>query len=108
MRYFKLTYFLSSVHVSYSHYRIRITGSLASKGFGFFCMHAAFKSNVTGSIFYESEHSAILEMTGNKEDILLVIESCRQEHFVRDVDILARSHSNSKLTDFIMLNQIDS
>ena len=94
--------------MSFSHFRIRITGSLALKGFGFSCMHAAFESNVTGSIFYESENSAIVEMTGKEEDVLHVVETCRGESFVEGVEILARHHSNSKLSDFIMLNQIDS
>jgi hypothetical protein len=88
-------------------YRIQITGVFSKKGFGFSCMHLAYDNNITGSLFYESANSVILEITGNESDILNTIEKCKKEEFINEIHILNKTLTRNKLTDFIMLNQID-
>lgn len=70
-------------------------------------MHMAYDNNITGSLFYESANSVILEITGNEPDILKTIEKCKKEDFINEIHILNKTITRNKLTDFIMLNQID-
>ncbi len=91
----------------YSQYRIQLTGSFSRKGFGFTCMHLAYDHHITGTLFYESPHAAILEITGNNADILRVIIKLKREPFIDDIHILSKTITEKKLTEFIMLNQID-
>jgi hypothetical protein len=93
--------------VPYLSYRVQLTGDFSKKGFGFTCMHMAYDNNITGSLFYESAHSIILELTGRDEDILKIIIKCKKEDYISDVYILNKKETENKLTDFIMLNQID-
>jgi len=88
-------------------YRLQVIGNFSKKGFGFSCMQFAFKNNFTGSLFYESAESVILEITGREEDIIKTIDLCRREDYISDIHILFKTKTEKKLTDFIMLNQID-
>ncbi len=91
----------------YYHYRIQAKGFFPNTGFGFSCMHLAYNNEVTGSLFYESDNSAILEITGNSEAIETLIDQIKQDDFIKDVFILNKTKTKNKSTDFIMLNQID-
>ncbi|MCB2219833.1 MAG: acylphosphatase [Bacteroidetes bacterium] len=91
----------------YSTYRVRVHGSFFKKGFGFSCMQLAYQYNITGTFFYESKEAVILEITGEEEDIHYLIEQCQKEKYIKEVLILSKTRTENKLTDFIMLNQID-
>jgi len=70
-------------------------------------MQLAFKNDITGTLFYESSDSVILEITGNEEDINHLIKKCNQADYITEIYILNKTKSAKKITDFIMLNQID-
>lgn len=70
-------------------------------------MRLAFQNKITGTLFYESVDSVILEITGNEEDIIKVIDHCKKEYYITEIHILNKTKTAKKLTDFIMLNQID-
>jgi len=70
-------------------------------------MHMAYNNNVTGSLYYESENSVIIEIIGKSEAIKNLIEEIRQDDFISDVFILHIKKTAKTSTDFIMLNQID-
>ncbi|MEZ5195947.1 MAG: acylphosphatase [Bacteroidales bacterium] len=91
----------------YFTYRLHVKGSFSQKGFGFSCMQLAYKNDITGTLFYESASSVILEITGNDEDIHQVIEKCKQAKCVTEIHILNKTTTTKKQNDFIMLNQID-
>lgn len=93
--------------MSHIQYRIQLNGDFSKKGFGFTCMHLTYDHHITGTLFYESSHSAILEMTGKNADILRVIIKLKRESFIDDIHILGKKETEKKSTDFIMLNQID-
>ena len=91
----------------YSRYRIQLYGDFSRKGFGFTYTRLAIENNLTGSLYYESRYSVILEITGRDEDILKTIIKSKKEDYIEDVHILNKSITQNRLTDFIMLNQID-
>ena len=91
----------------YFTYRLQVKGSFSKKGFGFSCMHMAYDFNLTGTLFYESTESVILEITGREEDIEKAIKQCKNVKFINEVLILNKTKAKNKLNDFIMLNQID-
>jgi len=93
--------------VSHFQYRIQLNGDFVKKGFGFSCMHLTYNHHITGTLFYESPHAAILELTGSNTDILRVIIKLKRESFIDNIHILSKTITEKKLTDFIMLNQID-
>lgn len=70
-------------------------------------MRLAYQNNITGTLFYESENSVILEITGDEQDVDLIMKICTKEDFVTYIHILSKTKTDKKLTDFIMLNQID-
>lgn len=70
-------------------------------------MQLAFKNSITGTLFYESAESVILEVSGNEEDIMRIIEECKQTNYITEIHVLNKSKVENKLTDFIMLNQIN-
>ena len=88
-------------------YRLQVKGDFSNKGFGFSCMQLAFKNNFTGTIFYESAESVILEITGREEDLISAVNLWKREDYIRDIHILFKTNTENKLTDFIMLNQIN-
>ncbi len=88
-------------------YRIQVKGTFSKKGFGFSCMRLAYQNNVTGTLFYESDNSVILEITGDEQDVDRITQICKKDDFVTDIHILGKTKTDKKLTDFIMLNQID-
>jgi hypothetical protein len=88
-------------------YRIQVKGNFTEKGFGFSCMRMAFQNKITGTLLYESAHSAILEISGEEKDIISVLEQCKKEDYITEVHIINKTKTAHKLTDFIMLNQID-
>lgn len=93
--------------VPYSRYRIHLTGSFSKKGFGFSYMRLAYENNITGSLFYESPKSIILDLTGMDKDILKTIIKCKKEDFIENIHILNKTSTKTKLPDFNVLNQID-
>ncbi len=62
---------------------------------------------ITGSLFYQSVDLVILEFTGEEVEIKRVIDKCEKEEFISEIHIMNRTKTTKKLTDFIMLNQID-
>ena len=70
-------------------------------------MHLAHNNNITGTLFYESANSVILDITGTESDILKTIEKSKKEAYVNEIHILNKSKTQNKSTDFIMLNQIN-
>ncbi|MCD4694977.1 MAG: hypothetical protein K8S16_01955 [Bacteroidales bacterium] len=88
-------------------YRIQVKGNFFKKGFGFSCMQLAFNNNFTGTLFYESVESVILEITGREEDLISAIDLWKTEDYISDINILFKTKTENKLTDFIMLNQIN-
>ncbi len=88
-------------------YSLQVKGNFSQKGFGFTCMQLAYKNNMAGSLFYESGESVILEISGDEEDLLNVINQCKKQSYINEIFILNKTKTQSKLTDFIMLNQID-
>lgn len=88
-------------------YRLQVIGHFAEKGFGFSCMHMAFQNRISGTLFYESAQSVILEITGEEDDILSAIEQCRKEDYITGIHVLNKIKTKNKSNDFIMLNQID-
>lgn len=88
-------------------YRLQLKGSFSRKGFGFSCMRLAYQNNITGTLFYESVGSVIIEITGNEKDINRVIEKCKKTDYITEVHILNKTKTAKKHKDFIMLNQID-
>ena len=70
-------------------------------------MRMAYQNNITGTLFYESANSAVLEITGKEKDITSLLEQCKNENYIIEVHILGKSKTTNKYTDFIMLNQID-
>ncbi|OQX77723.1 MAG: hypothetical protein B6D61_06745 [Bacteroidetes bacterium 4484_249] len=91
----------------FSKYRIKAKGNFFNMGFGFSCMQLAFKNDFTGTLFYESAESVILEITGREEDIINVIDIWKREDYISNIHILFKTKTENKLTDFIMLNQIN-
>jgi acylphosphatase len=88
-------------------YIIKITGNFSKKGFGFSCMHLAYQNDVTGSFFYESPNSVIIEVYGTEDSIDHILEHCRKAEFVEHIRILEKQQTEKKSTEFIMLNQIE-
>ena len=88
-------------------YRIQLSGTFSKKGFGFSCMHFAHDNNISGSLFYESANSVILEITGEEADIIKTTDKCKKEEYISEIHILNKTITQNKSTDFIMLNQID-
>lgn len=88
-------------------YKILITGNLSQKGFGFSCMSLAYKNDISGSLYYESVNSAVLEITGSEKAAVNFIEQCRTMNYINDVHTLNKIQTLIKQTDFIMLNRID-
>jgi hypothetical protein len=70
-------------------------------------MRLADKYNISGSLFYESPLSVILEIIGTEEDISMIMEKCRKERYIDEIHILHKAITAKTSTDFIMLNQID-
>ena len=88
-------------------YRLQVIGNFSKKGFGFSCMHLAYLNNITGSLFYESADSVILEITGEEGDTISMINQCKKQDYISEIFILNKTKTENKLTDFIMLNQIE-
>ena len=85
---------------------IIVQGDLLNKGFGFVCMELAFKNDIGGTLFYESEKSAILDITGEDKDIKKMIDKCNEENYVVSINTLIKSQTNNKIKDFIILNKL--
>jgi len=97
----------SLMPLSYYLYRLRVRGTFSQKGFGFTCMQLTINNNITGTLFYESANSVILEFTGKEEDVNRVLEKCKQANYINEILILNKTKPEKKINDFIMLNQID-
>ena len=91
----------------YVSYRLQITGSFLNRGFGFSCMREAYDNNISGTLFYESAESVIIEISGREQDLIRLVENCKKADYIKDIHILKRTRTSKKADDFIMLNQID-
>ena len=88
-------------------YKILINGNLSKKGLGFSCMRMAYENNISGTLYYESANSAVIEITGSEKAAINFIEQCKTINYINEIHTLNKTQTIIKHTDFIMLNQID-
>ncbi len=70
-------------------------------------MHLAHKQGIAGTLYYSSENSIILELTGSEEDLLHFIENCRHENYISEINILSSKITRNKPGSFVILNHIE-
>jgi acylphosphatase len=85
---------------------VEVEGTLRNKGFGFLCMQLASKYKITGTLFYKTGEIAVLDISGDYENIQKMLNRCREEDYIKKIEILNKNTAIQTINDFLLLNQI--